>query len=391
MEFSDFQEIFEKMEKVHPNLFYQLPQQQFEKEMERVKENWENLNEYDQIYETLRLRAMLGDAHLWINFNRPERAYPFCVKKLKEGFCVVDLDSKLMPEDALNTKILAINKIPITEIVEIMSPIISTEKGAFNMEVESFLAHCLYYKVLGISKDGKITLTLQNNGKTFDVAVKPIPKGHKIKYLKEPSKNCTFEEKDDYFYLKINRFKWERGLHLNKLYAYLALATESKKPIIVDVRDNHGGGIKKMDVWSDIMSKNNAKGFCLMNHNSFSASVFAAQKLKKMGFTLVGESAGQMATFYGGVNGPNVTLNGILVTTPTRKVDADSKRYSRNNYYSKVFTEDEPLKPDVFIEESLEDLKKGKDRALEFCVEEIKKNNQHSKENFEFEEIELCP
>jgi len=394
MVFGEFQEIFEKLEKIHPNLFSQISKKRFENEMKIAERNWGNLNIYDQIYEVKRLRAMLGDAHIDISFDEYERRYPFKIKKLKEGFCVVDLDETLIPKEVLYTKILAINQIPLDEVVEIMKPIISMEKGVFYLEAENVLTNSLYYKLFDISSDGKINLTLQNDEKIFDVNVAPFPKKHKPQYLQKPIKNCIFEDRDTYFYVNINKFKWEEGLHLNQLYADLLIATKNGKPLIIDVRDNYGGNIRKANVWTDILKKNNAKGYCLINHNSFSASVFTAQKLKKMGFTLVGEPAGQMATFYGAViSSPFVTRNSILIRCPTAKIDSNSQKYYKTDYYSQVCTEDEPLKPDVFIGESLADLKDGNDPALEYCIEAVKNDaiNRGNETGFEFEEMEFCP
>ncbi len=393
MRFEDIEEVFEKIKKFHPNMFFNITEERFEREMEWSKSNWENLDIYGQIYEAWRLTALLGDAHIKMGFrDLPDDGYqdiyPFLIKKLKEGYCIVDIDVNSMPQEMLYTKVVGINGIPIEEIIEISQPIISTENGVFNFEFERYLTSRLFYKVLGIDDGNKITLTLQNEEKTFDVVVKALGKNHKVKPTIKPSVYYSLNDLNDYCYLKINRFKINKKININKIYTEVEKAVNEEKPIIVDVRENSGGKYRIFSYLWEILEKSKAKGYCLVDHNSYSASVMTAQKLRNIGFTIVGEPMGQPSTFNGAIfsNGAE-TRAGIKLRIPTVTVDKNIEIHKTILPAGFKF-EENPLIPDVIITQSLEDKKNNKDAMLDYCVKQI--HNQNKTNKISYEETEFC-
>lgn len=388
MQFENLQEAFYKMKKIHPNLFFKITEAQFEKEMARSKENWDNLDYYGQIYEALRLRALLGDAHLWMRFpNIVDGRFPFSVKKFKEGFCIVNVDLNSISQEILNTQILAINGLLLEEIIEIATPIISTENGAFDFEFEHSLQFEYFYRVLGIADKNEITLTLRDDSKIFDLTVKTMGYNHKTKYAKKSKPLFEFRETNDYAYLKINSFRRSKSLNINKFHNEIMQSASKNKPIIIDVRDNTGGvfGLFK-ELW-EILGTSKATGYCLVNHNSFSSSVLTVQYLRNLGFTIVGEPMAQPASFHGNICDDVMTKSGIVIDVATALWDQNVTRHRKG--VPAGFTYDKnAVIPDILIEESLQDLKNNKDSILDYCVNEIK---QHAKEqDIEFEETEFC-
>ena len=322
MEFYDFVEYFEKIEKFHPNMFTRISKEKFNEELEKIKENWENFDEYDQYYEMFRLNALLADLHT--NPIIPVRPYPFVADKFKEGYFITNVNENHLNKDIIYSKIIAINGIPINQVAEMIEPIITKEsKEAFDSHMAQYLNSFTYLRMCGVTKDEEISLTLLKDKKKTTIKIRPNNQKEKIKLaIPTPQYAYIDNSNKDYLYLKINRFRIGKKDNFNKDIWYKLLDSSSnQKNYIIDLRNNGGGNFGLCKPILKLVEAEHLKGFCLINHNSFSSSVLLAQALKNAGFILVGEPAGQPPVFYGGVVSDLETKAGLRYRFPTKYYD----------------------------------------------------------------------
>ncbi len=123
--FEDLLEIFEHMEKIHPNLFFHITKTRFEKELEKSKKNWDNLDIYEKNYELLRLNALIGDLHTVASPTiKSNETYPFRVGKFREGYFIRNCTTKSFADDNMFAQVLAVNNLDIDELKRIAKGII---------------------------------------------------------------------------------------------------------------------------------------------------------------------------------------------------------------------------------------------------------------------------
>lgn len=384
--FDDVIELFKKIKKIHPNMFFKISEPKFVEEVEKSGENWDNLTINEKYYELMRLNALIGDLHTSITMPGSKNvSYPFMMKKCKEGIFVYKI-TKGFPESVLYSKVLAINDIPIEEVIEMAKKIISSESpDAFeNIALKKF-CNPTFMQILGVSKNGEIKLTINDGGKVVSYPVFPF-----VSRTENKSKdyNHAIKIKDDYVLVDIRSFKEQSDNFLSKIYYEVDKAFDDGKPVIVDVRGNGGGKTKLFIPLCDSMRASGGKAFCLIDNNSFSASVVLADEFKKLGGVLVGDTMAQSSTFYSGAK-QIITKNGIeakvsTVLTRGYKTSKGEREIFRDALTPRsVNLYDEAVKPDIQIVPSIEDLKKGRDAAMEYCLNEVRKINKAPKEKFE--------
>ena len=69
IEFDDVAELFNKICKFHPNMFFKISQPEFNKELRKVREFWNDLDFFQKYFEIMRLNAQIGDLHTKITTN----------------------------------------------------------------------------------------------------------------------------------------------------------------------------------------------------------------------------------------------------------------------------------------------------------------------------------
>jgi len=386
MEFSDVEELFWKMKKIHPNMFYHITEVQFLKELEKSKENWENLDKYEKIYELMRLDALLGDIHTNVIIPDWDKGFPFIPIKLKEGVFLLNIDKNSLDEKLLNSRIIKVNGVPVEEIIELAKRIFSSENPqAQEADVAEKLDRPVLFKILGISKNDEPEFTLLQNDEEIVVKMKPRRLDQRPNWAVKLRKKYSYRVTKDYLYIDIKKFAEVKNNPLAKIYLEIYAAIKEDKPIIFDVRRNYGGDPEVFIPFCMKIPKNYKNGFCIMDNISASASVDLVEVLRQVGFTLVGQSIAQDSTYFADAWEIQTSF-GLKAKVSTAlvepyKEDSNSRVFSRStNLYKRA------IMPDVYIEPSIEDVKKGEDPCLNYCIAEVKKMERKIEK---FEETEF--
>ncbi len=229
-------------------------------------------------------------------------------------------------------------------------------------------------KIANVTEIDGTIVTVKKNGNIYSIKVKATKVDSKTKRLNwiynKTKPNFCLKTTDKYCYIDINKFVDDKKMNMNKLYFDIMKAIDCQKPFIIDVRGNGGGNFKLFKKSLEQIAKEGAKGYCLIDEKTCSAAVMTAKALKNTGFILVGSPTKQPSTFYGGVYNNLETRSGFQYRVATRLVDDNQISHCKNIPSSTRFP-DVPLQPDVLIEPSIEDFKKGKDPALNYCKENV--------------------
>ncbi len=381
--FEDVVELFSKIYIIHPQMFVHITPFQFEKQLNKSSKNWENLTINEKYYEIMRLNALIGDLHTSIEIGG--KNYPIKMQKCREGVFITKIRDGECDENLLYSKVLEINNIPIEEIIEMAKPIVASEsEEALESRILNKLNNSNFLQILGVADQEKIEVSVLEGDEVKNVTLSS--KVHIVEKYPLEGTNFDINIQDDYVYVKINRFRDQQGNMLSKIHAEVERAFESGKPVIFDVRNNPGGNTRLFTPLCDGLREEKGKAFCLVNGNSASASVLFANAVREAGGTLVGETMSQSATFH--ANAKSIeTINGLGAKVSTSLTVEDKKTYRTSIIPMSVDYYQDAIKPDVEIVPSIEDLKNGKDEALDYCLNEIDKMDKTSKE--EFEETEL--
>ena len=346
-----------------------------------------NMTDTEILYRIQKLVATLEDGHASIYLPRsPLFPIGFVPFFREDG---MDVRAVMLPkaqEDALFTKLVAINGVPVEEVVTRLEPYMSYENEAWLM---TSIFHCYCYSyatqedilvITGIQeKAGKsVTYTLESDdGKVFDLELRAessldyskltgmLPMDSYSQMYKDMEHYYWYEAfpQEDMIYLRINEFTQDDS------YTFLNLGNDMLKDVranggkvgklIVDLRDNPGGltfagyhefvnVLKRIDI---------GQVYVLVDSNTFSNGIIMAATIKREipESLWVGTPAGQPPNFYGGMSDGDFVMPNcdVIIRMPT------SFNKTLPDY------EGDTLMPDLLVYPTIEDYKNGVDTVLE--------------------------
>lgn len=111
-----------------------------------------------------------------------------------------------------------------------------------------------------------------------------------------------------------------------------------------------------IDILQKYISKNSVQVYCLINRRVFSSGVLNTYDMKyELGAVLVGQPTGQGVNHYGEVK---------YFYLPNTQIEV---QYS-TKYFKIIEDNSITIKPDVFIEPSVDNYKEGNDVVLNYCL-----------------------
>ena len=144
---------------------------------------------------------------------------------------------------------------------------------------------------------------------------------------------------------------------------------------LIDVRKNEGGNDSVIEPLLEWLKESKIQTYGLMNEGVFSGGVFALINMKKeLNATLIETEAGQAAHAYGNTKRVDVgRSNFSYCTRYFNRTTIDTKQKAEPYPMDNVIDYLGPIKPDIYFEEKLEDVKVGIDGQLRDCLEIIQK------------------
>lgn len=340
----DIDYLVENLIAKHKNLFFNIKEKEFYNMVMNLKLMVNDLDYEEMKVELSRVVSAVKDAHTSVTFP-VNKFLPFKFYYFNDGIYIVETTFEY--EELLYKKVVAINKIPIEEVIEELSQIISYENEHFlKAQLIKYLQAADVLYGLLISDDiNEITVTISNGAEEKDIKVATVKskdlnyvRNRNIPlYLKRSDENYWFEflKDEKELYIKYNSCR-ECGEEIlkDKIDRTIKFIEENEiNKLTIDLRHNLGGDstliqpliefIKNHDI---INKKNNLK--VIIGRETFSSGLLNAYQFKsETNAILIGEPSGGKPNCYGEVLRFTLPNSGFVVSYSTeyyRLIDDDN-------------------------------------------------------------------
>lgn len=342
--------------KNHKNLFFNISKDEFEEKIKNLKSMINELDYEEMKVEISRVIASIKDAHTAIAI--PAKRYlPFKLYWFNDGIYIINTTE--VHKKLLYKKVTAIDGIPINEVIDDMSQIISYENYFL------FKAQCVKYMQVAEVLYGLLIIdsmeSLKVRVEDDDIEINTVS-FNELQYIvndklpiyaKKSDENLWYEyrEKEQDLYIKYNSCR-EYGeiLIKDKIIDIIKFIENNKiHKVIVDLRNNMGGDSTLLEPLIDYIKKHkliNIKGNLkvVIGRETFSSALLNAYQFKfETNATIIGEPSGGKPNCYGEILRFNLPNSKFNISYSTR--------------YYKIIEDDSvmALYPDELIEESIED------------------------------------
>lgn len=344
----------------HKNLFFNIKEEEFDDLVMNLKLMLNDLDYEEMKVELSRVVASIKDAHTSISFP-VNKFLPFKFYYFSDGIYIVETTYGY--EEFLYKKVVAIDKMPIEEVIHELSQIISYENEHFlKAQLIKYLqASDILYGLLISDDIDEIVVTISDGDEKKDIKVGTL-KGNDINYvknkniplyLKKSDENYWFEfiEDENELYIKYNSCR-EYGEEIlrDKIEKTIEFIEQNKiNKLTIDLRNNLGGNSTLIQPLIDFIKnhdginrKDNLK--VIIGRETFSSGLLNAYQFKfETNAVLLGEPSGGKPNCYGEVLRFTLPNSGFQVSYSTeyyRLIEDDS-----------IMT----LCPDELIEETIND------------------------------------
>jgi len=375
----DLNYLQEALPKKHANLFFKVSEEQFNRQIDALRNSVDNLNDDEIIDGMYKIAASVGDGHTKIKRDFLKK-YPLQFYYFKDGVYVINTIGEY--KEALYSKLIKINGQDIKSIEDKISPLIAKEnEQSIKKALPGYLSipEIVHGVKIVDSIDGEVTFTFENReGKKFDLNVASIDSKENIDYIingeydesyplymQNPTSNYWYKylENDKTLYLKYNQC-----LEINKDGKISDFNNEildfinnnSVDKFVIDMRDNGGGGQDRLDAIiqgiknNEINNKN--KFFVIVGRNTFSAAIGDVVKWRKeTNATFIGQETSGKLNHYGSWD---------TFALPNSKLTV---QYS-TMYVNNGDDESDSFIPDKTIEISIDDYVNKKDPILDYIL-----------------------
>lgn len=315
----------------HPDPFYKnadLDRNKFDQLFNDLRAHLSDWNENKIITELTRIVGMMNDGHSSIDVfaGAPTfyefKFFPLMLYYFPEGLYVVGASKA--HENLIGTKITAINKMPIEEVMNRLKPLISKDYGneaSFKDAIRNLTIVAQYLNGTGIitdpseatysfeDKNGKIINIKFSIGTQRDLFSAFDMSGNEGKplYRHDPRKAYWFRflESENALYIKHTFQIVDQQYKPDVFCAEMQAVLDSKNPtkIILDLRQGQGGNIGTLKPIYDFLTQSNinqyGKLYVLMDRRSQSAGTVLALRLSMISNAiLIGEPAVSAVNFF---------------------------------------------------------------------------------------------
>lgn len=385
----------------HPDLFKYISQEKWDKSIDTLKSDVNNLSDKDTSLRIAQIITSIGDVHTFTDIlnllvpigeenidNEDIVEFPIKVEYFEDGLRVVECDSKY--KEILGYKLISINNVDINEIIRKISTLMSHDYGNEQFAKEQSKKYMNVYEILRfldiIDENGAEYVLENDNNEKIELKLNPL-KNKDINYVSLDTKEFKTNEKpqnesdfywykffpeDDTLFLKFNRCSSNTVSGISdtqketypNIYDFLdrlmnEIDNGDFNKLVIDVRENPGGSPKVVDAMIETLKYRvnieDKNLFVITGKRTGSAAVEFADKFQDhLGATVVGEETG------GSINLFN-TLNEVI-TLPNSKLDIASSYYFKNRKNGYIGG----LKPDVVIKQTYQNYLYGTDDCYEY-------------------------
>jgi len=345
----DLQYLATNLPKTHPNLFFQVKQQDFNQAIAQLDSAIPSKADHEIIVEMARILAMAGDGHTNLTLTQNRAAfhtYPLKLYWFDDGLYVTQAAVQLA--STLGTKVVQIGNTPIEQAYATIAGVISHDTEIWVKAVSpNYLVTAEVLQALGIVPDeDKAAFTFErSDGTRFTLTIGSPARGDTIDWLYLPHKaqpappvsrrNTNLYYWFDYLpnsrtlYFQYNRCQEAATLPFSSFLEQLLefAAANDVARFVLDLRNNGGGSTAIIQPLVQVFRRQYAQHtfdpasqvFVMIGRQTFSSAVLNAIDFRSLGATLVGEPGGWKPNGYGEVQSLTLPNSLLQVSCSTRK------------------------------------------------------------------------
>lgn len=379
----------------HPDPFYYVSEEEFDWQIDQLINQADRLSDMELYFEFSKIVAGLGDNHtsLWTPDSFLDQIFPVGVRYFggKLYLCGY-LEGYRQFEPYQLHEVVAVNGVDIKYLQKKAESIFSPTNEWFGQK---------YFEQVGFqpaffdwtvgNTEGEYTLQLLDDDQrvvsielpviTYDpdtaVIVKP-ENWEKLPRLQETGVSYYETEKGNFVYLAfVDRTMYDRGNFYHELMqqAVSLLKEHPDSKLVVDLRQYPGGDCRAIDdvksEFSLLEESHKPKTYVITGGTSTSAAIYALLGFKQEFDAIqVGEPTGQFTSFWGFSGQGESTMPHSKITFSI--ANSFFEFSTENTFYDengKLYEWENSVLPDVYVSQTIEDVRAGKDSVIEWVLE----------------------
>ncbi len=383
--------------KYHPDPFYLCSEEEFDQEIDWLCQHVDSLSDNDIFFELSAILAGMGDIHT--NISLPDSFYddlfPIGVSyfggRLYLRFYLKGYEQF---EPYLLREIVAVNGVDMSYLEQKFESIINPDNTWVSRE--TFCTHYFipaFFDWAGCGyQDGYTFQILDENQQVQSVEVpfvsrveyeatpKVFPKSWAYLFDVEEGNRAEYHEGDNggYVYINLEQMGSLAESHYQELFEKTADLLEAHpecNKLVIDLRNNPGGFMRVHNYLREDVQLIKAlpidQTYVLIGGYTMSAAMGCVSLFKEeLNAITVGEPAGQFTSFF--YYRPTIK---IVLPQSQLSISVSTDWYEGDNFAGAVYDEDgrlyeweNTILPDVYIHQDIEDIRQGKDSALEWIL-----------------------
>lgn len=394
---NDIHYLQDHYKKYHPDPFYLCPEEEFDRKIDWLCQNVNSLSDNDIYFELAAILAEMGDIHTHI--SPPDSLYndffPIGVSYFDgRMYLRFYLEGYEQFEPYLLREIVAVNGVDISYLEQKFENVIHPDNTWASREI-----FCAYYFIPAFFdwagcnyQDGYTFQILNENQEVQSIEVPLVsyaeynaaqvifPESWAYLFDAEEGNRAEYREGDNggYVYMNLEQMDSLAEAHYRELFeetAGLFQAHPDCGKLVIDLRNNPGGFLKVLDFLREDVQILKAlsidQTYVLTGGYTLSAAIGCISLFKEeLNAVTVGEPTGQFTSNF--CYRPNMN---IVLPQSQLSISVSTDWYEGNNFAGIVYDEDGKLYPwentilpDVYIHQDIEDIRQGKNSALEWVL-----------------------
>ncbi len=388
---SDIEYLRKELPQKHKNLFFKTDKATFDAELNTLSQNVSGKSNLDIALALQQIVSRLGDDHTGIDYFsllRETGRFPVNLYWFSDGLYVLGTIESY--KEILGNKLIAINDIPIADVVSRLSGLLAkTNDALIRHRLPNIMIYTGALKYFGIAENASARFTFTDesgnehnllieklNPNTPRESIKPVrytPRSYPLYWSKPKALFwLTFLKEDGILYAQYNSC-WSKELEerhgskerAEKLPSFEKFAShllaELEKPevrtFVFDMRFNPGGSSPQGSALArkiGEIERINQKGkiFVAIDKRTYSSAILNAIDFKKRTQALlIGQPTSGKPNHYGEVKRFKLPNSGLMVSYSTK-------------YFRHVDGDPESLDPDIVVEMQFSAFASGEDPVL---------------------------
>ena len=311
------------------------------------------------------IKEALGEHDSHTTFTRKEKKMPFLFKFLNDGFYVINAYEGF--EKYLYSKLVSVNGVDLDIIMkDIDRCTCYSTKGWLDVEAEEILRKSGILTLPCLSKDKIVYKLLTDNG----VESIEVDKNKVYPYNYHPAKydNYHISINNDSLVLTYSSCKDESRMNEAVSIIKREVMDKNINNFILDLRCNEGGISRIILPLIEFLKESNLNLITLVDRRVFSSGRWALLDMKNIGSTIIGEEIGTSLNAYGEPSSEDIDINNIKynIRCSTKYFDGQDESFGETDSFNIDFNKKELvfIHPDLFVNETIDDIKNGRDVYL---------------------------